>query len=294
MRITTMKPPDVHKDRPQQIFISYAQADEFVARKIADALRGAGLKVWFDEWALMVGDSIVQRIEEGMRASDLLLVLLSPNSVASRWVTIEWNAAFSRELKARGVTVIPALIADCEIPSLLADRKYLDLRTDLESGINTLIRQFGIVPNIDFSKLNGKLFESLVADLLTELGFSIEFPQHMSRDSGFDFVALFYSEDPFGAKRRELWLVEVKFYQNQRVSPKSLRKMFGYMATFPGFYKGLVVTNSQLTSVATKFLEDITEKSGREVRVIDGTELRALLLGYPKLVDRYFEKGAEE
>jgi hypothetical protein len=283
---------DVPADGPHQVFISYAQADKSVARQIADALRGAGLKVWFDEWALMPGDSIRQRIDEALRASDLLLVLLSPSSVNSRWVQTEWNAALSSELKARGVTVIPALIADCEIPPLLASRMYLDLRIDLEGGIRRLIQQLGVVPEIDFSKLDGQAFEKLVADLLSELGFSVEH-QPVSRDSGFDFVASFVGTDPFGTQRRESWLVEVKLYRNERVSLQALRQMVGYMVTVAGSHKGLVVTNSQLTSVATKFLEDITAKSGRELRVIDGSELRALLLRHPQLVDRYFDKGEE-
>ncbi len=52
-----MTPTDKPDDRRQQVFISYAQADKPIAGQIADALRGAGLRVWFDEWALMPGDS---------------------------------------------------------------------------------------------------------------------------------------------------------------------------------------------------------------------------------------------
>ena len=77
---------DTRENRRHQVFISYAQADNEVAREIANGLRSAGLTVWFDEWALKAGDSIRTRIEEGVRASDLLLVLLSPNSVSSDWV----------------------------------------------------------------------------------------------------------------------------------------------------------------------------------------------------------------
>jgi len=288
-----MTTTDTRDDRRQQVFISYAQADNAIARQVADSLRGAGLAVWFDEWALNPGDSIRVRIEERMRASDLLLVLLSPSSVSSNWVTTEWTAALAHELNARAVTVIPAIIKDCEIPPILASRQFLDLRTDLQGGLRRLIQQLGIIPEIDFSKLTGQSFEELVADLLRQLGFSLEH-QHVSRDSGFDFVASFVGEDPFGAERRESWLIEVKLYQKERVSLQALRQMVGYMVTVSGSHKGLVVTNSQLTSVAAEFLRDITEKSGRELRVIDGTELRALLLCHPELVERYFERGTTE
>src|ERR1019366_9465903 len=112
--------------RNRQVFLSYAQADGDVARQIADALQKEGLRVWFDAWELASGDSIVQRIEQAVATSDILVVLLSPNSVASRWVQTELSAAFlSRELRDRAITIIPAVIEDCEIPPLLADRKYL-------------------------------------------------------------------------------------------------------------------------------------------------------------------------
>ena len=198
---------DKEKGRPQQVFISYAANDQSVARRVADALRGAGLSVWFDEWVLLPGDSISQRIDEGLQASDLLLVLLSPSSVESRWVQEELNATLSLELRTRGVTVVPALIADCEMPPLLATRQYLDLRGDLEGGVQKLIEQLGVAPEIEFSRLDPRSFEKLVADLLVELGFSVEL-RRPARDSGFDFLATFTSNDPFGTERRESWLVE--------------------------------------------------------------------------------------
>lgn len=280
-------------NRQQSVFISYAQADKLVAREIADRLQGAGLRVWFDEWAMSAGDSIKGKIENQARATDLLIVLLSPASVESHWIRAELDAALSTELRSRAVTVIPALIEDCEVPAHLRDRMYLDLRSDLSQGIERLIRQLGVVPDIDFSILDGRAFEELVVDLLVQLGFTIE-RQRLSRDSGFDFVASISIDDPFGAERREAWLVETKLYKAERVSLQSLRQMVGYMVTVPGLYKGLVVTNSQLTSVATESLKEISDRAAREVRVIDGTELRALLLRHPDVVARHFSRDANE
>jgi hypothetical protein len=288
-----MTSSDTNKEKPQQVFISYAYDDKAVAQRVADTLRGAGLRAWFDEWELLQGDSIVNRIEQAVSVSDLLLVLLSPHSVKSRWVQNELNAAFAHELRSRAITVIPALIEDCEIPVLLADRVYLDLRSDFEGGLRRLIAQLGVAPDIDFSRLDWQSFEDLVADLLSALGFSIE-RQPLTRDSGFDFAASFVTEDPFGAQKQESWLVEVKFYRNQRVSIAALRQMVGYLMTLPGSSKGLVVTNSQLTSVAKEFLAELVSNSRTELRVIDGTELTHLLLQHPSLVESHFGRGAQK
>lgn len=279
-------------ERTRQVFLSYAQDDRVVARRLAEGLKAAGLRVWFDQWELAAGDSIVSRIRQAVAATDLLLVLLSPRSVQSRWVQTELSSFLARELKDRAITLIPALIEDCEIPPVLADRQYLDLRKDFDKGLERLIDQLRALPDIDFSKLDGRTFEKLVGELLLELGFSIQ-QTPLARGSGFDFIASFSSGDPFGAKRQETWFVEVKLYRDQRVSISALRQMIDYLMTSPHRGKGLVVTNGRLTSVAREFLSEATARSGHELRVIDGTELTNLLSQHPGLVERYFGRSGE-
>src|SRR5438105_11735312 len=116
-----MSSMEIAEEPRRQVFLSYAQADKDIADRVADALRRAGLRVWFDAWELAQGDSIADRIDQAVRSSDLLVVLLSPRSVESKWVQTELSAALARELKDRAITVIPALIEDCAIPLSLAD-----------------------------------------------------------------------------------------------------------------------------------------------------------------------------
>jgi hypothetical protein len=272
------------------VFVSYAQADKNVARQVAEALQDAGLLVWIDAWELAPGDSIAQRIEEAIASSDILLVLLSQNSVASQWVQKELSAALSRELRDRAITVIPALLEDCEIPGLLADRQYLDLRRDLPAAIRRLVEQIGSAPRLDFSKLDGRTFEAMVGDLLAKLGFSVQ-RTPLTRDSGFDFVASYPTRDPFGAEQTDTWLVEVKLYRDARVSIATLQQLLGVLVTTGGNKRGLVVTNGRLTSVARSFLSESTERSRAELRVIDGTELTNLLIQHPEVIRTYFGSG---
>jgi hypothetical protein len=281
-----------HRSR-RQVFLSYASEDKAIATRLADALKNSGVTVWFKDWELAAGDSIVSRIEQAVASSDLIIVLLSPSSVASRWVQAELSAALSRELRDRAITVLPALIDDCDIPPLLADRVYIDLRQDFAGGVKRLVAQLAVAPNLEFSNLHAHAFESLVADLLVRLGFSV---QRMSttRDAGFDFMASYRSRDPFGAERTETWLVEVKLYREQRVSVSVLQQLLGYLVISPGTRRGLVVTNGRLTSEARKFLTESTERSGQQLRVIEGTELTSLLIQHPDLVQRYFVSQTHE
>lgn len=183
-----------------QIFLSYASDDKDIARKIADKLIKSGVRVWFDMYELKTGDSLAAAIRNAISASDYLVVLLSPNSVNSVWVQNELNAALAHELTTRDITLLPVVIADCKIPAALASRRYLDLRFNFDEGVDHLVEQIGLVPEIDFSILDYRLFEKLVADLLSKLGFSDIMQEVAIEDKRVDIKALYPRIDPFGAK----------------------------------------------------------------------------------------------
>jgi len=283
---------DVDAKRPARVFLSYVSSDKASARFIADALRGSGVSTWFDEWEIHPGDSLLQRIETAAISSDYIFLLLSPAAVDSRWVQKEINFALSRELKERAIRLVPVLLADCKIPDVLRDRAWLDLRGhNRDAGIRRLVEQLAAVPAIRFSDLTPEMFERLVADLLVELGFSVEIHGRIGPDIGFDFTAVYKSHDPFGVEKSETWLVEVKLYSNSRVSIEVLRQAMGHLATWRDAVMALVVTSGNITSEARRFL---TESGyGSRVRVIEGPELMNLIARHPVLIDRYFPHGGD-
>ena len=69
--------------RPPKVFISHSKKNVRRARRLARALASLGLEVWFDEWELLLGQTITDRIYEGILNADYLIVLLSKHSVAS-------------------------------------------------------------------------------------------------------------------------------------------------------------------------------------------------------------------
>ncbi len=62
-----------------------------------------GLKVWFDEWTLTIGDSLRQKIDEGLLASDYGVVVLSRSFFAKKWPQVELDGLFAREMQGRKV-----------------------------------------------------------------------------------------------------------------------------------------------------------------------------------------------
>jgi hypothetical protein len=121
------------------VFLSHRKLDATLAERLAGELRAAGHSVWFDEWQINVGDSIVARIEEGLAGSSYLILCYSASGT-SDWVDREWMSALARQLSTRGVKILPALLSGGKPPAILADIKYADLTADWEKGVSDLMR----------------------------------------------------------------------------------------------------------------------------------------------------------
>lgn len=124
---------------PPKVFISYSHADRPFVERLANDLLLRRILVWWDEWEIKVGESLLQKLQEGISTASNLVVVLSPNSVESPWVTEELNAALTRQLRERRVIVLPVLVEDCQIPPFLQDKRYADFRESYEFGLGELV-----------------------------------------------------------------------------------------------------------------------------------------------------------
>ena len=81
----------IRKDEYQyDVFISHASEDkDDVARPLAVRLRDLGLRVWYDEFELRIGDSLVAKLNAGINASRFGILVLSPSFFAKRWTNHE-------------------------------------------------------------------------------------------------------------------------------------------------------------------------------------------------------------
>lgn len=86
------------------IFISHASEDkESFVRPLAAALSAMGLRVWFDEWTLTLGDGLRTKIDEGLASSDYGVVILSRHFFAKNWTRSELEGLFAKEMEGRKV-----------------------------------------------------------------------------------------------------------------------------------------------------------------------------------------------
>ena len=113
---------------PKAVFLSYASQDAEAARRIAEALRPAGIEVWFDqEGGLEHGDEWDAKIRHQIKECVLFLPLISANTQArlEGYFRIEWELATERAMGiAHGVPfILPVVIDDTrELEALVPER----------------------------------------------------------------------------------------------------------------------------------------------------------------------------
>lgn len=127
---------------PPYVFLCHASEDKALVRRMAEDLTANGVEVFYDEWCISYGDSIRQRIDEGLQDCTHFVVLLTEDSLGKPWVNAEIDAGFVRRLsgKCRFVPLRYQLGID-DVPPLLA-AIYAPEITDYDEDIESLVKFF--------------------------------------------------------------------------------------------------------------------------------------------------------
>lgn len=107
-----------------RVFISYSRKDEQFARRIATSLSDAGLDVWIDVDDIPSGMKWSTAIQEGLLTSQALMVIISPDSMASRNVEDEWQYFLDK-----GKLVLPIMWRPAEMHFQLNRIQYINFYT---------------------------------------------------------------------------------------------------------------------------------------------------------------------
>lgn len=120
-------------------FFSYSRADSEFALRLAEDLKAAGATVWLDQLDIEPGQRWARAVENALKESPIVLVILSPASVGSGNVDDEVQFALKKNKR-----VIPILYRDCEIPYRLEPFQYADFRTDYSRGLKSVLKSLGM------------------------------------------------------------------------------------------------------------------------------------------------------
>lgn len=112
-------------------FFSHASEDKAKVEAVYDAFVAVypEHQPWVDKYEIVGGDSLIDKIAEGMDEAEKFFIFLSKTSVEKPWVQAELKRAIMREID--GVDpgyIVPVKIGDLDaIPPFLEDKLYIDL-----------------------------------------------------------------------------------------------------------------------------------------------------------------------
>ena len=276
-----------------RFFISHADRQTELARKLANGLADAGLVPILDSSSLGVGDDLLRHVLYSVESSDIVLLLLPEGqSSDARWFRHEINEVISYKLRSRNISIVPVYLG--RKPSSARELGGIFFSIDFDEygepsarSIEKIASSLRYLPRIQFDLLSPFEFESLVIALLEKLRF-FDIVQNSTHDNGFDLQASTRARNPFGGIGVITWLIEIKFRSDSRADISSLYQLSTRLEKFPLETNGVLITNGQLTSTAREWVEQNRKKKRTSITIVDGIQLREMLIKYPALVDRFF------
>lgn len=275
-----------------RVFISHAHSQQGLARRLADGLANAGLTPILDSSALALGDDLLRHVLYSVESSDFVLLLMPVGQGSeARWLWHEMNEAIGYKLKSRNISVVPVYLgrkpAHAPASGVVSFAVEFDEYGEpSDKSIEKIATSLRDLPRIQFDRLGNAEFERLVVALLEKLRFfDIE---SNTNDYGFDLIARTRARNPFGGLGTITWLVEIKYRNDSRADISALRELSSRLERFSLETNGVLITNGQLTSTAREWVEENRKKKRTSITIVDGTQLREMLIRYPALVDQFF------
>jgi hypothetical protein len=120
-----------------KVFISYSQKDEALASRVVASLEEAGLDAWYSKREIMPGDNWADKIAQGLRESDAMVVLLTPNALDSE--SQRWDIDYALSQRPFKRRLIPVLVGDTDdfpserIPWIFSHLQTIKLSDDAKN-----------------------------------------------------------------------------------------------------------------------------------------------------------------
>ena len=139
-----MDPGNRTIDYDFDVFISYASEDRHLIRPFVHALEDAGLRVWWDQGEITIGDRLSEKISQGLTKSRYGIVIISPYFVGKHWPEAELRSLLARETATGNTVILPIrlTITHSELADkypLLADIVTAELSEDVSLLVKTVL-----------------------------------------------------------------------------------------------------------------------------------------------------------
>ena len=151
---------------PNKVFISYNHNDKSLIDTIARrlVLEFGRNNIFYDAWAIQPGDSIIGKMNEGLSDFTTFFFFVSPNSLQSKMVTLEWQTALNRAVNEQ-LKFVAVRIADCKMPAILTDSFFIDLYGE---GLDNAVEKMKLVVKGENTYKPLQNVENIIGEYRTE------------------------------------------------------------------------------------------------------------------------------
>ena len=124
---------------PPKLFISYSRAQTPFVDRLADQLEHNGYSLWLDYQSLVPARPWLQQIEAWIDAADVVLLVVSKESINSKNVAPEWKRAVERNKR-----IILVIFEAVPLPKELQGCEWVDFRADYSGAFQLLTKSMEV------------------------------------------------------------------------------------------------------------------------------------------------------
>ena len=184
-----------------KLFYNYSHKDEKFKEELEKSLSNLKRDKIIDDWGdrkINAGDSIPEEIKKHIESFHIILLLFSPDFIASSWCYYEIKKAFELK-KQKDITVIPIILKPCDwrnthpyIKDTLAlptDAKAItkwenqdEAWLSITDGIRKVLQSEKFINKLlpESGKKNNKLFKEIISKQIQNLFLSAEIEKEMA------------------------------------------------------------------------------------------------------------------
>jgi hypothetical protein len=278
-----------------RIFLSFPHSEMRIAELLAQAISANGIEPVLDNYEIdQGGEDILSHLLFRAHTSEFVLLLIPTDSpVAARWRRGGFSKSVRSKVRSRNISIIPIYLGSrlfslpsSDAVSFTLERRHAGERVS-QVSIDRVASYVSSLPRVKFDHLTPQSFEHLVIALLQKLKF-FDIEPSRGADYGFDIQAKTRTRNPFGGAGATPWLIQLKFHKSARADIQSLQQLSYGLERQPLGVNGVLITNGQLTSTAREWVESNEKSKRTSITIVDGTQLRELVLKYPDIVDNFF------
>lgn len=118
------------------IFISYSRREVGFVDDLTQRLEKEGFKVWLDYRTLVPGTPWKAQIDAGLKGADTVILVVSKESMASKYVELEWRHFLKMDKR-----LILVIFEAVDLPKELEAYEWVDFRGNYEKGLKELFSQ---------------------------------------------------------------------------------------------------------------------------------------------------------